>query len=285
MPLISVIVPFLNEELYIERCIRSLLAQDFDKDQYELIFIDNGSTDRSAEIVRGFPGIIFMKEEKRSSYAARNKGLGVAKGEIVAFTDADCIIQPDWLTQIYAGMKSTGVDIVIGRRLFPSESSGALKLFEEYENCKIEYVLNNYSKEYFFGFTNNMAVKTSVFKNIEPFQEIIRGGDTDFIHRYMFQNQNVKIAYLPHMEIIHLEILNLKKWFNRLSNYGVSNKKLMKISDYRPLDNSRRIQILLYCIRKNKYGLIQIINLCFLLIVGYIYFELGEIYGKIHFKR
>jgi len=55
----------LNEERYIEACIKSLLNQDFDYNQYELIFIDNGSTDRSKDIVTSYSDILYLKEPKQ----------------------------------------------------------------------------------------------------------------------------------------------------------------------------------------------------------------------------
>ena len=75
---ISIIVPFLNEERYIRRCLESLLDQDFDRSRYEVIFIDNGSSDASAEIVKGFPAVQLLTEEKGQVYTARNTGIGVA---------------------------------------------------------------------------------------------------------------------------------------------------------------------------------------------------------------
>ena len=83
---ISIIVPFLNEERYIRRCIESLLTQDFDRSRYEIIFVDNGSSDASPEIVREFPAVRLLTEEKGQVYTARNAGIGRASGKIIAFT-------------------------------------------------------------------------------------------------------------------------------------------------------------------------------------------------------
>ena len=68
----SVVVPFLNEQNHIERCVRALLNQDFDKDQYEIIFIDNGSTDGSGEIVRRYAEIEPLRCVQPYSLAPRS---------------------------------------------------------------------------------------------------------------------------------------------------------------------------------------------------------------------
>ena len=59
---ISVIVPFYNEEGYVEQCVQALLSQDYPKERYEVILVDNNSSDRSAEIVRRYPGIKLLSE-------------------------------------------------------------------------------------------------------------------------------------------------------------------------------------------------------------------------------
>jgi len=284
MPLISVIVPFLNEELYIERCIRSLLAQDFDKDQYELIFIDNGSTDRSAEIVRGFPSIIILEEPIKCPYAARNKGLSVAKGQIFAFTDADCAVSYNWLAQIYEGITKSSAAIVLGKRFFPKGRTPALKMFEDYENAKTEYVLSRCHRKNFYGFTNNMAMRQDVLKETGLFSVSVRApvmSDTELIQKWISRHPDTKVIYLPRMEITHLEIKNLKTWLGKMHIYGKYNMLVKAMTSYTPLDNKAKFQIYIYCFRKNNYKLMQKIILFLLLILGYLYYESGAIGGHL----
>ena len=91
-PFVSVIVPVLNSEKTIERCITSLLDQDYPMDKYEIIFVDNGSTDHTLKILNNFnKNIKILKEPIESSYRARNKGIMNTKGDIIAFTDSDCV--------------------------------------------------------------------------------------------------------------------------------------------------------------------------------------------------
>jgi glycosyltransferase involved in cell wall biosynthesis len=88
-PLFSVIVPFLNEEGWLPKCLAALRSQSIDPGLVEWILIDNGSTDRSAEIVQAEP--------RRAPSIARNRGILAARGEYLAFLDADCLAEPDWL--------------------------------------------------------------------------------------------------------------------------------------------------------------------------------------------
>lgn len=272
----SVIVPFFNEKSHITECVESLLTQTFDSKEYEIIFVDNNSTDESYKILEKYPQIIYRREKKPGSYAARNNGLKIAKGEIIAFTDADCRVCPDWLMQIYMGIGRTGASVALGKRLAASDVSLALKLLENYDNAKIEYVLNQSRKKYFFGFTNNMAVKADVFKSTGMFLERSRGADTEFIQRCLVHNPGVKIAYLPNMQITHLEWKSCRIMFKKKRIYGRNNYLIQKISSYRPLDWRMWLKITSCCTRKNNLSKKEVIFLFFLLIIGLFSYKTGE---------
>jgi len=275
----SVIVAFLNEARYIKQCIDSLRNQDFDKNEYELIFVDNGSTDSSREIVQEFSGINLLQEKKRSAFAARNRGLQIARGEIIAFTDADCIVSRDWLSQIYNGMNSSGAKVVLGKCSFPRNSSYLVRMFGDYQNAKSEYVLGNCSPKYFFGFTNNMAVRNEIFKGLGLFLEWEVGGDTEFIQRYISSYRNPRIVYLEGMEITHLEIANIRMWLRKIHIYGKYNRQLEKISNYRRLEYSTNWRIYMFCSKKNGYGFWKRVVFVFLLALGNLAYETGRIRG------
>jgi len=273
---VSVVVPFLNEDKYIERCARSLLDQDFDRDEYEIIFIDNGSGDESAEIIRKYPGIVLLREEQAGSYAARNRGIGVAKGEVIAFTDGDCEVSKDWVTRIYTGMESTRASIVLGTRRFNSDESAVLQMFEDYENAKVQYILEMQpQKRYCFGFTNNMAVKAELFERIGLFCDVRRGGDTEFVQRYVSSGHNTECAFLPGMAVLHLEIANIADWLKKQRIRGGSNRGIGRVSDYRNLSLAARLKVFRYCVRRNNYPLMKSFSLFVLLLIGNLFYRTG----------
>jgi glycosyltransferase involved in cell wall biosynthesis len=271
----SVIVPFFNEESYIEQCVQALVNQDFKKDEYELIFVDNNSSDKSSEIIQQFPEIILLSEEKKGAYAARNKGLEVAKGYIIAFTDADCRVEKDWLTNIYEGMNKTDAAIVLGKTGFPSDSSYLLRFFEDYDNAKAEYVLNYCENYYIYAYGGNMAVKTEVFQKIGFFKEWLRGGDVELVQRYLSRYPNAKVTYLSGMKILHLEVRSLKAWLKKMYTYGQAIIKNQEKSPHKPLTLKTNFEIYKYCIKQNGYSFLQSIFFLFLLIIGYLAFWSG----------
>src|SRR3546814_8574240 len=89
-PLISVIIAVWNGRATIGRCLDAVRAQSLPSEELEIIVVDNGSSDGTAEIARSVPGVIVLTEHRPGSYAARNRGLAHARGTYVAFTDADC---------------------------------------------------------------------------------------------------------------------------------------------------------------------------------------------------
>jgi len=95
-PLFSVIIPAYNEEKTIAATLRSIIRQNFPPNQYEVILVNNNSTDRTKEIAQKFP--IKIVDEKRQGYVhALRKGCQEAKGKILVFTDADTIVPANWL--------------------------------------------------------------------------------------------------------------------------------------------------------------------------------------------
>ncbi len=98
-PAISVVIPAFNEERYLRACLLSLRQQDIDV-EYELIVVDNGSTDATADIAREYGARVVFEPRKGICYA-REAGTRQAEGTIIVSTDADCVTPRDWLQKIY----------------------------------------------------------------------------------------------------------------------------------------------------------------------------------------
>lgn len=99
MILYSLIVPAYNASVTIERCLNSLENQSTPKEVYEVILIDDGSTDRTSDIAKQFP-IKYFWQKNQGPATARNKGAQEAKGEIILFTDADCVPENNWIEEM-----------------------------------------------------------------------------------------------------------------------------------------------------------------------------------------
>lgn len=110
---VSVIVPAYNAAGDITACIEAVLAQDY-PGSFEVVVVDNGSTDRTRDLVAAYPVRLATETAAIGSYAARNRGLEVAGGEILAFTDADCVPRPAWLAAGVAALEREGASMAGG---------------------------------------------------------------------------------------------------------------------------------------------------------------------------
>ena len=122
---VSIIIPALNEEKVIGTCLRSLADLDAARDSFEVILVDNGSTDRTVEIARSFSTTLNLTVLEKPGVhisALRNLGAARARHPILAFLDADCVAPSTWLAESAGLLARPGVGAVGAHYLIPSES-------------------------------------------------------------------------------------------------------------------------------------------------------------------
>jgi len=119
--MISVVIPTFNEEENIAQCLVSLRHQTVPRSEYEIIIVDGGSKDRTREIAGKYADKVFIQTSRKVG-GARNDGIMAATGDIVATTDADCIIPPIWIETITKGFDEKNVVLLYGP-VYPIEES------------------------------------------------------------------------------------------------------------------------------------------------------------------
>jgi glycosyltransferase involved in cell wall biosynthesis len=161
-PLISVVVTAYNEEEYLPKCLEAIVNQNFPKEEYELILVDNNSTDKTAEIAKSF-GARVIKEEKQGNTFAISRGMKSAKGQLIALTDSDTRVSPDWLLAIKEIFKDEKIVAATGTADMDTTS----KLFnwlsgDVYEGfVKFNFLIG---KPHITGF--NLVVRRSAFEKV-----------------------------------------------------------------------------------------------------------------------
>ncbi len=139
-PTVSIIVAVYNGADMIGTCIESLLNQDYPADKYDIIIVENGSTDNTAEVVQRYP-IRFVQSRARGKQAALNLAIGHSDAEIIAMTDADCIADPQWLSRLvqpYSDPEVGGVGGLIAPYVHAKRS--IIERFSELQNPLINYM-------------------------------------------------------------------------------------------------------------------------------------------------
>jgi glycosyltransferase involved in cell wall biosynthesis len=277
-PCISVVVPFYNSDKHLESCISALLSQTYPSSSYEIIMVDNNSTDNSTDVVRKYPQIILLSEAKKGSYAARNRGVAESKGSVIAFTDSDCIPVPEWLDRISASLSSPGVGIVQGGRLYSTRSASML-LLEAYESERAMYTFSGKSTGLYYGYTNNMAVRRRVFDRCGPFLEVMRGADSIFVNRAIEDYSPEIIRYAPDASIRHLEITGVPDYLCKRFIYGRSLQQnySRRKRAHRNMTVFERFDIIRRTVKRNRYSKLQFLSLIMLVSIGMISFRLGRL--------
>jgi cellulose synthase/poly-beta-1,6-N-acetylglucosamine synthase-like glycosyltransferase len=205
---VSVVVAARNEEQFIALCLDALVDQSYPKDRYELIFVNDRSTDRTAEIIESYqqkhPRFIQLHmSEKVTSISpkkhALETGIRRAKGEIILTTDADCIPAKFWI-QTMVNFFETDVGLVAG--FSPTEAFGRQRLFSKLLTLDSISLAALTASSFSLGRPltvsgRNLAYRKKVFQAVNGFQEIshhISGDDDLFLHQ-VAQKTNWKFRY------------------------------------------------------------------------------------------
>lgn len=189
-PFVSVIVPVFDDAERLRLCLRALDRQTYPRESYEVIVVDNGSAQSVAHVAANFGQARLTHEKRPGSYAARNRGLSVARGEVLAFTDADCVPWSNWIERGVAELRrAPGCGLVAGRiNLFARdpERPTAVELYEGLTALR----QREYVERGGFGATANLFTLRTVFEQVGPFDQTIKsGGDLEWgrrvaAHRY-----------------------------------------------------------------------------------------------------
>ncbi len=198
-PIASVVVAARNAAATIDRCLDSLEGLDYPRDRLELIVVDNGSSDDTPRRVAERDGEVTLLSERRpGSAAARNAGTRAAAGEIVAFTDADCVAEPAWLRLMVEPLSDPGVGIACGEVLALEPSGAAERLGESIHDTRM--AIEVYRPPY--AVTSNWASRRQVLLDLGGFdEEMLRGQDTDLSYRAV--SAGLRLVYVPGAVIRH----------------------------------------------------------------------------------
>lgn len=166
---VSVVIPVYDDLPRLEQCLERLARQTLEADRYEVIVVDNGANPGFEALEASHPGIRLAREPRPGSYAARNCGIILARGSLVAFTDADCLPEPTWLETALEHFRSRPeIGLLAGRiDLFFRDPGrpGAVERFE----WVTEFHQREYVERYHYGATANAFVPRRIFDEVGLF--------------------------------------------------------------------------------------------------------------------
>ena len=213
---VSVIIPVYNNFESLKLCLNALDNQTYPKEHYEVIVIDNNSTESIKSLANSFQQVRFASESLQGSYAARNKGVSLAKGEVCAFTDSDCVPTSQWIENGIKSMVLQQADLLGGNVKFSfSPKKTAAEIYDSITNIQIKRGIEQ-RKE---CKTANLFVYKKVFDSVGLFPSNIKSGG-DVIWTQKATSANFKLVYASEAEVLHpaRKFLSLVKKQYRIGN-------------------------------------------------------------------
>ncbi|VEP16056.1 conserved hypothetical protein [Hyella patelloides LEGE 07179] len=192
---VSVIIPVFNDAERLKICLAALEKQTYPQDCYETIAVDNGSDESLENIVKQFPQAKLAYCGEPGSYTARNHGVSLARGEILAFTDSDCIPAPDWLmTGVKRLVTTVNCGLVAGKIEIFFQISDRPKAIELYDSVTF-FNQKQYIEEQKYGATANIFTYKSVLDRVGLFNSQLKsGGDREWGQRVFAQGYSLVYA-------------------------------------------------------------------------------------------
>ncbi len=250
-PKISIVIPVYNSEKTLRFCLNSILNQDYY--DYEVIIVDNNSTDNTSEVIKEFmkkdKRIKYVFEKKRGRGAARNAGIRRARGGTILMTDSDCIVPKNWVKEMIKPILEENEKIVMGFEYDLVNNFWTRKIQESTEKFYKEVVdgkLINHLD------TKNIAIKTSIAKRLMFDENLKNCEDLDFYIRLV---KISRIRFIPVIRVGHYHKtslfliikLNINRgfWVSKIYKKHKKNPLIKNITAFDPLskkDNNKNFR-------------------------------------------
>jgi glycosyltransferase involved in cell wall biosynthesis len=191
LPFISVIIPVYNDTERLRGCLTALAGQTYPQSRFEVIVVDNGSTPPVPDTI-AIGNVTLLREPRPGGFLARNTGIGAAKGELLAFTDADCLPYADWLEALAKAVGDEHVIVAGHIEVFPrdlshptpSERFDMLWGFPQHR-----FVADGY------GASANLALPCAVFDAVGPYDAtLLSDGDQEWCQRAVARGFAIRYA-------------------------------------------------------------------------------------------
>jgi glycosyltransferase involved in cell wall biosynthesis len=193
LPYISVIVPVYNDQMGINACLESLTKQSYPPDRYEIIIVDNQSKPQIVINDSLFKNTKLILCPVKGSYAARNAGVKTAKGDILAFTDADCQPDQEWIMKGIGTIQSSPKQCFVGGdvKMVLSEKPTSVELYQSLTG----FMQKQNVELLGFSATANLFTPMDIFSKIGMFNEkLLSGGDREWSWRARAAGYEIKYA-------------------------------------------------------------------------------------------
>jgi O-antigen biosynthesis protein len=215
-PRVSVVVCAYNAERTMDQCLASLERLNYP--DYEVVVVNDGSRDRTLEISECYPYCRIISQENRGLSVARNVGAEAANGDIVAYTDSDCVADPDWLNYLVATMETKHLVACGGPNFPPPEDDMVPEAVAVSPGAPCHVLLDDEIAEHIAGC--NMAFRRDVLLDLGGFDPIYRAAGDDVDICWRLQDAGHAIGFSAAATVWHFRRNTVKAYIGQQKGYG-----------------------------------------------------------------
>lgn len=224
-PRVSVIVASYNAERTLKACLDSLERLNYP--DYEVILVDDGSADSTPQIAAAHPQAIYFRHaENLGLSVARNTGLSASTGEIIAYTDADCRPDPDWLYYLVGDLLDSEFDGIGGHNFLPPDDSTLAATVLVSPGGPAHVMLTDRQAEHIPGC--NMAFYKWALEEIGGFDPIFRQAGDDVDVCWRLQQRGYEIGFSPGGFVWHYRRSTVHAYLKQQYGYGEAEALLVR---------------------------------------------------------
>jgi len=246
---LSIVIPVYNGAETLPGCLQALLAQTLPADQCEVIVVDDGSTDNTAEVARGF-GVRVISQPNAGPAAARNRGAEAAQGDILLFTDADCIPAPDWASRMAAAFTGPGgsaelAEVVVGAKgVYRTRQQELVARFvqaeyeDRYDRMRVLEAID-FVDTYSAGYRRDVFLASGGFDTSFPTASV---EDQEFSFR--LTETGHRLVFVPDAQVFHIHDHTLGEYARRKFWIGYWKVRVMREHPDKLVRDSHTPQVL-----------------------------------------
>lgn len=254
--MISVVIPAYNAAHTLPACLDSLNAQTVPRDQFEVIVVNDGSTDPTGELARE-RGATVIDQPNQGSAAAKNSGVRAARGDLILFVDADCVPVPDWVAQLTCALRDPTV--AAARGALDTRQRSGVALFTQVEREEKDALQAKLRDIAFVpsvtaAFRRDALMAVGLFNTSLPTDE-----DAELSFRMV--EHGYRMIYVPAARVYHVHPERIREYFRRKFRYAYWRVQIHRRFPQRILNDTftpqtQKAQVLLF------YLLLALLPLC-----------------------
>jgi glycosyltransferase involved in cell wall biosynthesis len=223
-PKVSIVVACYNGARTLKACLDSLSHLNYPN--YDVILVDDGSTDDTPEIARSYPAIRYLRQDNHGLSVARNTGIAAAAGEIVAFTDSDCRADEDWLHYLVGALVNSEFAGIGGHNFLPPDDSCVAAAVLVSPGGPAHVMLSDREAEHIPGC--NMAFYKWALEEIGGFDPVFRKAGDDVDVCWRLQERGYKIGFSPAGFVWHYRRSTMQAYLKQQAGYGEAEALLAR---------------------------------------------------------